>query len=143
MKAITLNTISSREGRTQTRHPLRGASRIDFPGYSGEGKLDPISWDEFFEKFDESNLAFVYQEVTARGQRSNFNKLIARESVDLETGNSKVRPPRRAAKRGAIQGERRAPSSAAARTARTKQARGGRAKKKASPSGAVKPRGKR
>lgn len=110
-----------------------GIIRIDFPGYSGEGKLSPISWDEFFDKFEESNLAFVYQEVTARGQRSNFNKLVARESVDLETGNSKARPPRRAMKQAAVQGERRAPSAAAARTARTKKAgaRSGAAKSRA------------
>ncbi|HYO56463.1 hypothetical protein [Archangium sp.] len=62
-----------------------GIIRIDFPGYS-EGKLEPISWDDFFQKFDESNLALVYAETT-RGQKSNFNKLISRESVDLETGD--------------------------------------------------------
>src|SRR4051812_41736014 len=41
-----------------------GILRIDFPGYSGEGRLDRIEWDEFFRKFDESGLAFVYQERT-------------------------------------------------------------------------------
>lgn len=121
-----------------------GILRIDFPGYSGEGTLEPISWDEFFKKFEESNLAFVYQDVTSRGQRSNFNKLVARESVDLEAGKSKARPPRRATKREAVRGERRAPSSAAARTARTKKAkaRGGRATKGGSKPGATRPRGK-
>jgi hypothetical protein len=123
-----------------------GIIRIDFPGYSGEGKLSPISWDEFFDKFEESNLALVYQDVTARGQRSNFNKLVARESVDLETGNSKARPPRRATKRATVQGERRAPTAAAARTARTKttaaKERGGSAKKTGARSGVSKSRGK-
>ncbi len=33
-----------------------GILRIDFPGYSGEDSLEEISWDEFFEKFDENNL---------------------------------------------------------------------------------------
>src|SRR5581483_7377599 len=37
-----------------------GMLRIDFPGYSGRGKLQPISWDEWFEKFDEKNLALLY-----------------------------------------------------------------------------------
>ena len=55
-----------------------GILRIDFPGYSGGDKLEEISWDEFFRKFDESKLAFVYQEETSDGQRSNFNKLVSR-----------------------------------------------------------------
>ena len=56
-----------------------GILRIDFPGYSGEGSLEPITWEEFFEKFDERNLALVYQEKTADGEQSNFNKLISAE----------------------------------------------------------------
>jgi len=56
-----------------------GMIRLDFPGYSGEGKLVPISWDEWFEKFDEQELALVYQETTAEGEKSNFNKLVSRE----------------------------------------------------------------
>jgi hypothetical protein len=62
-----------------------GILRIDFPGYAGRGTLEPISWDEFFDKFEASKLALVYS-AHAHGHRSNFNKLIARESVDLETG---------------------------------------------------------
>lgn len=55
-----------------------GIIRIDFPGYSGEGSLEEISWDDFFRKFDDSNLALVYQEKTAEGEKSNFNKLVRR-----------------------------------------------------------------
>jgi hypothetical protein len=58
-----------------------GLLRIDFPGYSGEGKLEPISWEDFFEKFDEQQLALVYQDKTADGQKSNFNKLVSRETA--------------------------------------------------------------
>ena len=56
-----------------------GILRIDFPGYSGEGSLEEISWDNWFEKFDERGLALLFQETTAGGQRSNFNKLVSRE----------------------------------------------------------------
>lgn len=56
-----------------------GILRIDFPGYSGEESLEPISWEEFFAKFDESNLAFLYQEMTSSGDPSRFNKFISRE----------------------------------------------------------------
>jgi hypothetical protein len=56
-----------------------GMIRLDFPGYSGEESLQPITWEEFFKAFEENELALVYQEETAGGQKSNFNKLIQRE----------------------------------------------------------------
>jgi hypothetical protein len=76
-----------------------GILRIDFPGYSGERKLDPISWEEFFEKFDEQSLAFVYQDVTSDGEKSNFNKLVSEESVEEKaSGHSSSHPQRRSSK---------------------------------------------
>lgn len=80
-----------------------GMIRLDFPGYSGSQSLEHISWDEWFEKFDESNLALLYQETTARGQQSNFNKLIGRETAEKrEAGVSKAsrRHPERESKPG-------------------------------------------
>jgi hypothetical protein len=35
--------------------------RLDFPGYGGEESLEEISWDEWFDKFDERNLALLVQ----------------------------------------------------------------------------------
>lgn len=55
-----------------------GVLRIDFPGYSGADTLEEISWEDFFAKFEESQLALVYQEETAAGEKSNFNKLVNR-----------------------------------------------------------------
>lgn len=55
-----------------------GILRIDFPGYTGSESLEPISWNEFFEKFEQNKLALLYQEQTASGEKSNFNKLISR-----------------------------------------------------------------
>jgi hypothetical protein len=60
--------------------------RIDFPGYSGGDSLQEISWEEFFEKFDEQGLALVYQEKTKDGQPSNFNKLVSRETANAKNG---------------------------------------------------------
>ena len=57
-----------------------GIIRIDFPGYSGEDSLEEVSWDDWFAAFEDNNLAFVYQEETADGERSNFNKLVSRDS---------------------------------------------------------------
>jgi hypothetical protein len=55
-----------------------GILRFEFPKAPGhnDSKLKEISWDDFFEKFDENDLELVYQEKTAEGQRSNFNKLV-------------------------------------------------------------------
>jgi len=58
-----------------------GMIRLDFSGYTGEQSLEPIEWDEFFSKFDGSNLALVVEDETASGERSNFNKLIKRETA--------------------------------------------------------------
>jgi hypothetical protein len=54
-----------------------GILRIDFEGYgAGEESLEPLSWDEFFDKFDESHLEFLYQERTSDGGVSRFCKLV-------------------------------------------------------------------
>ncbi|HWK11318.1 MAG TPA: hypothetical protein VNR64_14755, partial [Vicinamibacterales bacterium] len=58
-----------------------GMIRLDFPGFSGEGKLQPISWDQWFDSFDENNLALLVQDTRAGGGRSNFNKLVARDAA--------------------------------------------------------------
>jgi hypothetical protein len=58
-----------------------GMIRLDFPGFTGEGKLAPLSWDEWFKAFEDNNLALIVQDTIARGQRSNFNKLVSRDSV--------------------------------------------------------------
>ena len=56
--------------------------RIDYPGYSGEERLEEISWDDFFKAFEENNLAFLYQEKTKDGKQSRFSKLVDRDSKD-------------------------------------------------------------
>jgi len=52
--------------------------RIDYPGFSGEDKLEEIEWDEFFQIFDENKLAFLYQEKTEDGGLSRFSKFVER-----------------------------------------------------------------
>lgn len=61
-----------------------GMIRIDFPGFSGEDKLEEISWEEWFKAFEENDLALLYQDKTADGRKSNFNKLVSRSSVQEE-----------------------------------------------------------
>ncbi|MFH5823818.1 hypothetical protein [Georgenia sp. AZ-5] len=55
-----------------------GVLRIDFPGGAGEKELEHISWDDWFDKFESENLAFLYQERKADGSDSTFFKLVSR-----------------------------------------------------------------
>ncbi len=65
-----------------------GILRFHFPGAPGErdGNLREISWEAFFEKFDENDLSLLYQDKTAAGQKSNFNKLV--HSNDSPSGKT-------------------------------------------------------
>jgi hypothetical protein len=56
-----------------------GLLRLDFG--EPDPSLQEISWDEFFRKFDEEDLALLYQEETGSGKESRFNKLVARETA--------------------------------------------------------------
>jgi hypothetical protein len=58
-----------------------GVLRIDFPGGAGEEDLEPISWDEWLETFDQQGLALVYQDRKADGEDSTFAKLVRRDRV--------------------------------------------------------------
>lgn len=53
-----------------------GILRIDFQ--EPDAKLDEIDWDGFFDIFEERGLAFLYQDKTADGGTSRFNKFINR-----------------------------------------------------------------
>ncbi len=56
-----------------------GILRIDFD--APEEGLEPISWDAFFEKFEESRLALLYQDKTQSGETSRFFKLVRRDDA--------------------------------------------------------------
>ena len=63
-----------------------GLLRIDYPGFSGEERLEEITWEEFFEGFDKNKLAFLYQDKTADGKLSRFSKLIDRDTAKAHSG---------------------------------------------------------
>ena len=86
-----------------------GILRIDFPGFSGEGSLEEITWEDFFEKFDAQGLALIYQEETADGEKSNFNKLVKAETAatvghheSSSTPAAKSAPRKTAVKKAAV-----------------------------------------
>jgi hypothetical protein len=55
-----------------------GVLRLDF-GEPDEA-LEEITWDEFFDKFEENQLALLYGSDPEGGGESRFNKLISRKS---------------------------------------------------------------
>ena len=55
-----------------------GLVRIDFAEDDDDESLEQISWDEFFEKFEQKQLAFLCQDQKANGEPSTFNKLVSR-----------------------------------------------------------------
>lgn len=57
-----------------------GILRIDFPGGTGSDRLEEISWDDWFNKFDHNHLAFLYQAHKKTGEDSTFFKLIHSKS---------------------------------------------------------------
>lgn len=67
--------VETKGGKGKEDHG--GVLRIDFA--EKDENFTDIEWDEFFEIFEESNLALILQEQTADGKESRFNKFIARE----------------------------------------------------------------
>jgi hypothetical protein len=74
--------VESRGGRpacVKGTGPDQGILRVDFVGFgAGEESLQPISWEDFFEKFDREKLAFLHQDKTKDGGDSRFFKLVER-----------------------------------------------------------------
>lgn len=55
-----------------------GILRIMFPQEGDNDDLVRIDWQEFFDKFEQDNLAFLYQEETSDGETSRFFKFVSR-----------------------------------------------------------------
>lgn len=56
-----------------------GVLRVDFPDPSGDDAgLTTISWEQFFEKFEDQGLAFLHQDETSDGSTSRFHKFVNR-----------------------------------------------------------------
>lgn len=75
------NWAEQREGVPSTVRGSTTTLRIHFPD-GPESRFDPISWDQWFAAFDENRLVFLYQEKTAAGKLSRFNKLVKRETIE-------------------------------------------------------------
>jgi len=64
--------------------------RLDLSGFTPDDTLETIAWERWFPLFDQSNLALVHQETVGAAPKSNYNKLVGRETVDLRTGKPKA-----------------------------------------------------
>jgi hypothetical protein len=61
-----------------------GLLRIDYSGFSGEDTLEEITWEQFFDQFEKTGLAFLYQDKLESGETSRFSKLIDRNSAEAK-----------------------------------------------------------
>ena len=58
-----------------------GVLTLDIAGYGAdETELEHIDWDAWFDKFEDAQLAFLYQDKKASGEDSTFFKLVSRDS---------------------------------------------------------------
>jgi hypothetical protein len=57
-----------------------GVLRVDFPGRGEDDAFEELDWGTFFDKFEQENLAFLYQDQTKEGQTSRFFKFVQRET---------------------------------------------------------------
>jgi hypothetical protein len=71
----------SRVKRTAGKGDEGGILRIDFG--EPEESLEEISWDEFFEVFDDRELAFLYQDEKPHAGKGYFCKFVHRSTADV------------------------------------------------------------
>ena len=63
---------------TGTEHGKEAAGVLRFDFGVKDEKLHSVDWNAFFDKFEESKLAFLYQDKTVDGKMSRFHKFIHR-----------------------------------------------------------------
>lgn len=74
---------SAIKGTGSTEDP--GVLKIHFSDEEPEEELEEISWEDFFEKFEDGHLSFVCQEETPEGSESRFFRFVRRDEYDEGT----------------------------------------------------------
>ena len=74
--AHAARVVGAREDAPDGTEIVVGALRIGFPGYASVEKLEPMSWDAWFEVFTAEGLTFGYRETTTEGTPSNEYALL-------------------------------------------------------------------
>jgi hypothetical protein len=62
-----------------------GELSLSFPGSDLEPYLEAISWEQWFGKFEEKKLSFLYEEKELDGEESTRFRLLAR--AEMEPGH--------------------------------------------------------
>ena len=57
--------------------------RIDFSEAEDDPDLESISWDAFFEKFEDADFAFRYQDQKHNGEQSYYHRFVHREETGV------------------------------------------------------------
>jgi len=89
--------LEARRGRPAVVKSTRGKGddtgflRIDFPGYSGAGSLEEISWVKFFEKFDRKGHALG----TGKQPRAGRGAILTRSSQPRDCDGTRRWQPQR------------------------------------------------
>lgn len=67
--------------KSTSRGEAAGLLRFTFPTASDDDNLEEVSWDEFFRKFDNADLAMIYQDETEGGDTSRFFKFVSKKTA--------------------------------------------------------------
>ncbi len=88
-----------RTGGGKGKNKGGGVLRIDFG--PKEEKFEEISWEEFFEVFDQSHVSFLHQDETKEGKESRFNKFVERTGEEDKAAGKQGGAKAAAAKKAA------------------------------------------
>ena len=67
-----------------TRHNDANALQLAMEGTTQDGRLEPIDWDDWFQRFDESGLALMIDDSAA-----SANKLVPRTATSAGRATTK------------------------------------------------------
>jgi len=79
--------VQPRPGRDHTvsvhiNFPGHPAHAVIAQGWSASGaSIAPLTWEEFFERFERDHLAFLYQERASTGMPSRLFRIVSRQGL--------------------------------------------------------------
>lgn len=82
-------TVIRRWAQARGAEPATGVGKVNIQdggaairfAFPGVGRLQPISWEDWFENFDQYNLVFAFEELTEEGLQSHKYRLVRTENL--------------------------------------------------------------